>query len=115
MADSQTGQPQSNPPPAASDRNLMAALSYVWILSIVMLFVKKDDAYVKFHAKQGLVLFLISIVSSMLYVFPFIGWFLGWILWLAVVILMLVGFIQAIQGKEYKLPLVYAWSQMIKV
>ena len=56
-----------------SDTNLMAALSYLWLLSVVMLVVKKDDPFVLFHAKQGLVLFIASIV---LWFIPFLGWLL---------------------------------------
>jgi len=82
-----------------SDSNLMAALSYLWILSVVMLLVKKEDPYVQFHAKQGVVLFLASIV---LWIIPIIGWLLN----IAVTIAIIIGFIKAYQGEEYRLPLV---------
>jgi uncharacterized membrane protein len=76
----------------------MAALSYVWILSVVMLIIKKDDEFVKFHARQGLILFIASFVG----VIPFIGWFI----WLIVVVLDIVGFIKALSGERYKVPVV---------
>lgn len=82
-----------------SDSNLMAALSYLWILSVVMLLVKKDDAYVQFHAKQGVVLFVASII---LWVIPIIGWLLNIVVTIAVIL----GFIKAIQGEKYEMPLV---------
>ncbi|MDP2684595.1 MAG: hypothetical protein Q8P20_06125 [bacterium] len=84
--------------PAGSDSNLMAALSYVWIISIVMMIVKKDDKFVVFHAKQGLVLFIASFIG----VIPIIGWFI----WIIVVILEIVGFIKALSGERYKIPVV---------
>lgn len=83
-----------------SDSNLMAALSYLWLLSVVMLLLKKEDPFVKFHAKQGLVLAIASIVAG---VIPFLGWFL---LVPIVIIGEIIGFIMAIQGKEYKLPVI---------
>jgi len=89
---------EKKPTSASSDSNLMAALSYVWVLSIVMLIIKKDDEFVKFHAKQGLILFIASFIG----VVPFIGW----IIWLAVVVLDIVGFIKALSGERYKIPVV---------
>lgn len=91
-----------------SDSNLMAALSYLWILSVVMLLLKKEDKFVQFHAKQGLVLFLCSIV---LWLIPIIGWLLNILVTVAVV----VGFIMAIQGKEYKMPVVGDLAEKINV
>jgi fumarate reductase subunit D len=82
-----------------SDSNLMGAISYLWILSIVMLLVKKDDAYVQFHAKQGVVLFVASII---LWVIPIVGWLLNIVVTIAVIL----GFIKALQGEKYEMPLV---------
>lgn len=97
--------------PPTTDRNLMAALSYVWILSLVMLVVKRDDAFVQFHAKQGVVLLIISVVASILLWVPILG-FIAWALSIAG---MVVGFINAWQGKEYQLPYIYRWSQSIHI
>ncbi len=91
--------------PPTTDRNLMAALSYVWLLSLVMLIIKRDDAFIHFHAKQGVVLLIISIF-----------WFIPIIGQLAAILAfagMVIGFVNAWQGKEYQLPLVYGWSQKI--
>ena len=90
-----------------NDSHLMAAVSYIWLLAIVMLFVKRDDKFVQFHAKQAVVLLIISLVTFI----PVIGWLIGF----ATFILMVVGFINAWQGKEYKLPVIYGWSQKINL
>ncbi len=89
---------EQKPVSTNSDSNLMGALSYVWILSVVMLIIKKDDEFVKFHAKQGLVLFIASFIG----VVPVIGW----AIWLVVVVLDIVGFIKALSGEKYKVPIV---------
>lgn len=91
--------------PATTDRNLMAALSYVWIISLIMLVTKRGDAFVQFHAKQALVLFVISLFG----VIPIIGW----ILWPLTLLGMVIGFIHAWQGKEYQIPFVYGWSKKV--
>ena len=92
----------------ASDSNLMAALSYLWILSVVMLLVKKDDEFVQFHAKQGLVLFIAGIVFMII---PIIGWLANLVVFLAVI----VGFIKAIQGERYEMPLVGDLAKKINI
>ena len=35
---------------------VFAALAYLWLLSIIILFGKKENKFVLFHAKQGVVL-----------------------------------------------------------
>lgn len=88
-------------PTGAPDSKLMAALSYLWILSIIMLAIKKDDDFVKFHAKQGLVIFIFSLIG----IIPFL-WFISWLIWIITVILVIIGFIKAYNGERFKIPVV---------
>lgn len=87
---------------------LMAVLSYLSILVIIPLLVAKDDPFVKFHIKQGLVLAIIGLIISavsmgmMVWVFfPIIS-----IINLGLLVLSIMGIVHAIQGEEKKLPLV---------
>jgi uncharacterized membrane protein len=59
-------QPVPPPPPsgASSNRSLMTALSYLWILFLVPLLVEKNDKEVQWHAKHGMVLTIAEIVVS---------------------------------------------------
>lgn len=77
----------------------IAALSYVWILSLVTYFAKRDSAYVRFHARQGIVLFILSILVWMI---PYVGRLLE----IGVLILAVLGFLNAAQGQWGELPLV---------
>jgi len=81
------------------DSKLMAALSYLWILSVVMLVIKKDDEFVKFHAKQGLVIFIFSLIGMI----PFLFW-ISWLIWIITVIAVIIGFVKAYGGEKYKIP-----------
>jgi uncharacterized membrane protein len=103
---------QVSPKPGSSDSNLMAALSYVWVLSVVMLVVKKDDEFVKFHAKQGTVLFLASIVAWFFSIFLF---FLGPLICAVIAIGCIIGFIKALGGERYSLPVVGELANKIKL
>lgn len=95
-------------PGKAGDENLMAALSYLWFLSVVILLLKKDSDYIKFHAKQGLVLFLASIV---LWFVPVLGWMFQLVIAMGVV----VGFIKALTGERFSLPLVADLAKKINL
>jgi len=107
----ETTQPQQ---PAGVDKDvqdnkLIAALAYLWIISIIVLLVKKDSKFAQFHAKQGLVLFLGSIIAGFI---PFLGWF---ILNPIIGIVALIGLIQALMGKYWKIPLVSDLAEKIKL
>lgn len=97
-----------NTTPAGQDEKLLAALSYLWILSVVIFLVKRDSPFVQFHAKQGLVLWIASIVF----------WFipvLGWILNGVVIVFVIVGFVQALNGAEWKMPGISTLAEKIKL
>lgn len=82
----------------------IAALGYVWILSIVVFFTRKNSPFVRFHAKQGIVLFILSVAFWMV---PMVGRLLE----LVVLALCALGFINAAQGKRKDLPLIGAFAR----
>ena len=88
---------------------VMAVLAYIGILVLIPILAAKDSKFARFHANQGLVLFLISLVCSALVKIKIIGWILG-IIELAVFILAIVGIVYAIQGKAKELPVVGNWK-----
>lgn len=83
----------------------IAALSYVWVLSVFVLIYRRDSAFVRFHARQGTVLFLSTIAFWML---PPV---IGRPLMLLVLAGCAAGFVSAAQGLRRELPLVYAISR----
>lgn len=89
--------------PPTTDKFILAALSYVWFVSVIMLVIRRDDDFIKFHAKQGLVL----LIAHVVFVIPVLGWIVGFFVWLG----MIAGFAQAWQGKKYEIPVVYGLSQ----
>ena len=99
-----------------NNRTLFGILSYLGPLVIVSLVVSKKDPFVKFHVKQGLVLFIIEVIVWILAAFLF--WQL-WIVWrlinLATLILSIVGIVNVLQNKEHELPVVGGLSKSIKI
>ena len=81
-----------------------AALSYVGILFILPLLVNGGQSrYAKYHANQGFILFLANIVvgiaSAILGKIPVLGAVLSALLSLASLALMIIGIINAANGK----------------
>ncbi len=84
----------------------MALIAYIGPLVILSYFMYGQDAFAKFHIKQGLVLFVIDIAIWIIgSVFPPF-WFLYNIINLAIAILAIIGIINVINGRERELPLV---------
>jgi uncharacterized membrane protein len=84
---------------------VLAAISYVSVLCLVSILFK-DSEFIRFHAKQGLILFiataLINIIGSFT---PIIGpIFITPIGNLIVVVLAILGIGQSIMGKTWKMP-----------
>lgn len=83
---------------------LLAALCYIPVIGVIMLFVKTDSPFVTFHAKQGTALSIGFIIVSILNSF-WIFWVFTWILWVLLVVVGLIGFFKALAGQKYRLPI----------
>ncbi|HOL22205.1 MAG TPA: hypothetical protein PLQ41_05070 [bacterium] len=97
----------------------LAWLSYLGILLLIPLLVNKDNEYSKFHVKQGIILLICSvgwqIVSIILHIIPVIGTLIwaGGLLFLF--ILMVMGIINALNGKTEPLPVIGKYAEKIKL
>ncbi len=99
-----------------TDKSLfMGILAYLGVLVIIPLLTSKDNPFVKFHIKQGLVLVVceaILWVASKLAgpLVPLVG-----LLQLGVFILAIIGIINVVQKKQKELPLVGKYAKSIKL
>ena len=102
--------------PSDSDQSLfMGLLCYLGILVIIPLLASKKNPFVKFHIKQGLVLF---ICEAVLWVATKMFWPLMpliWILQLVVFVLAVIGIVNVVQKKNKELPLVGKFAKSIKI
>ncbi|HEX5429986.1 MAG TPA: DUF4870 domain-containing protein [Patescibacteria group bacterium] len=86
----------------------MALLSYIGILVIIPLVSdSRHDPFVKFHAKQGLALLIVWVLGSVFFWIPVIGW----LLWLCVFVLMILGIMNAVNGQEKELPIIGGFAK----
>lgn len=100
--------------PGKAEKDLTAVLSYIGILFLVPLLVRKDDAFVQFHAKQGLVLFIAEVATMVIIWIPILGWFVGFIAWIIWIVLSIIGIINVLGGKQTPLPIIGKFAQRFK-
>lgn len=86
---------------------LWALVGYLGILCLITLLGKKDSKFAQFHAKQGLVLALASLLAW----FPLFGWILG----VVVFVFMIMGILNVLSGKMEKLPIVGDLAEKINI
>ncbi len=91
----------------AEENKNMAALSYISMLCIVPLVLKKNSPFAQFHAKQGLVLFIAEVITWFLAPLFIATIILAWVpivLYLVYIIASLYGIYSAWNGQQEKLP-----------
>ena len=95
----------------AGDKNILAIFAYLWILILIpFLTDAKNDPFVKYHLKQGLALIIFEVVgwvvSWFLFVIPPLAALVGWLWWLASIILAIIGIVNVLSSHEKELPLI---------
>ncbi|MDP2812464.1 MAG: hypothetical protein Q8O32_02105 [bacterium] len=82
------------------ENKLLAALGYIWVLCFIPLLLKRKSKFSQFHAKQGLVLFIIEIIGTVVFPIPVIGW----ALFILVILLAILGAKSALDGEYWEMP-----------
>ncbi len=84
--------------------------------SVIVLLLKKKDAFAMYHAKQSLVLNITWVVVYVAGLFlPFIGWFIIWPLGnLSMIVLWILGVFNALTGRQKQLPVIGQFAEKIK-
>lgn len=84
---------------------VVSLLSYIWILFLVPLLAAKDSKFARFHANQGLVLFICSVVLGILTAIPIVK-YVAMLLQVVALVLAIIGIINALNGKAKELPII---------
>jgi len=93
------------------DPKVAAMLAYLLgIVGGIVFYVISKDSYVRFHAMQSILLWIVMAVIWVVFFvisipFSFL-FFLDWLVYLAIFALWVVMMIKAYQGEKYKLPVI---------
>ena len=94
----------------------MAVVAYILFFVPLLTGDAKKDAFVKYHTKQGLVLFLLAVLINVIdWIIPFYFWYtISWLLSLGTLVLLIIGITNAVGGKEQPLPLIGKFADIFK-
>ena len=90
------------------DSKLFAFLGiFLTVIGFLIVFVvRRNDKYAMHYGKQGLVLFIASIVVIIFAAIPVIGWALGWVVWVLWFVLWIIGLVYSLSGKIKEVPVI---------
>src|SRR4030043_2128668 len=91
----------------------MVILAYV-LFFIPLLTDAKNDPFVKYHVKQGLILFIGYVIEMFVGTIPFFGWIITPLLGVILFILFIIGIMNAINGKKKPLPVIGRFAENFK-
>ena len=87
------------------ENKTIAGLAY--LIFFLPLIATPDSKFAKFHANQGLILFILAVAGNIILgMIPFIGWLLIPIFTLFVLVLGIIGLMNGLNGKSKELPLI---------
>uniref|UniRef100_A0A7C6EE67 DUF4870 domain-containing protein n=1 Tax=candidate division WOR-3 bacterium TaxID=2052148 RepID=A0A7C6EE67_UNCW3 len=121
-----------------SNVRMLSAIGYIPFLFFIPLFANREDEYAQFHAKQSLVLFCVLILAWIAiwlvdlifggilgrifilgFLFKGMAWLihniLGTILSLGYLVLVILGIINASSGNFWRIPIIGAYAERLKI
>lgn len=108
---------EENTPIVGGNKNTaMAVIAYILFFVPLITGDAKKDAFVKYHTKQGLALFLLVVLLNMInWIIPFYFWWtINWLLSLGALVLLIIGISNAVGGKQQPLPLIGGFADIFK-
>ncbi len=79
---------------------VMAIVSWIFIVGVVMLFVEKEDTFVRYAAAQSAIVGVLTLIVLV----PVIGWIIAPIVGILETVIMVVGMIKAYKGERFDIP-----------
>mgnify|MGYP000933226459 CR=1 FL=1 len=93
----------------------MAIVAYI-IFFIPLLTEAKKDPFVKYHVTQGIVLFIAGVLVGIInYILPWQLTIIGQLLEVCLVVLMVIGIVNASKGEKKPLPIIGQFGNQIKI
>lgn len=84
----------------------MAILAYLGLLFLVPLLAAKDSPFARYHTNQGILLFIVQFVGVVATQIPEVGWIAGALVNIFTTVLLIIGILNAYNGKAKELPLI---------
>jgi uncharacterized membrane protein len=105
--------PVANQPKVTQEEKIFGAVSYVPMIQLITLMFKPDSAYVRLHARQGLLMFGLFFLCIFLYIIPYLGPVFAGLIQFGLMVLGLFSIYQALIGNWWKIPVLGDIAEMI--
>ena len=92
------------------NNKIIAALSYIFILCLIPLLLKKDSEFTQFHARQGLTIVVAWVLSWVISIIPIFIIF-SFLINIILLVVSILGVIKTLNGESWKIPFIYEWSK----
>jgi uncharacterized membrane protein len=101
--------------PPKGQTNVMALICYIGLLCLIPLLNKTKDEFVKFHLKQGLVLFGGEVVTWVVVAVIPILWVFGNLVGIFWLVLSIIGIMNVVKNRKKEIPVLGKFAERIKV
>lgn len=100
----------------AEDNKVIAAISYLGVLAFIPLLLKKESPFAQHHARQGLALFIVWIMWGIVGLFFSLAKLSALVSlgYLALIVVMVIGFSKAWKGELWQLPVIGEYAKKLK-
>ncbi len=99
---------------SSSTSQALSLIAYVNIFCLVSLFVRPDDAFVRHHVRQGVLLMIIEFCATAMMIDPLFVW-PGMVLFIFALLMSLIGIVTVLQNKTTPLPVIGWLVQVLHV
>lgn len=105
---------QNNTTTTIEEGKTMALIAYITIFGLLIAYITNNDKknpFTAYHIRQSLGLGLTGIALMIVNWLPYIGWLIGMIGGIALLVLWVLGLVNAINGKEEPIPVVGSYFE----
>lgn len=92
----------------------IAIISYLTLIGLIIAYVmntNQRDSFANFHIRQSLGLLLASVALGIVGMVPILGWIASFVGSIILVVLWVIGLLNAINGKEKPVPMIGKYFQ----
>ena len=91
-----------------ADHKLLAVAAYLFtpLGALLIGIYCKDSAFIKFHIKNKISIFLATVLTMLLFIIPFLGWAVGGVLLVILEVVEIIEIVWTWQGKAKEVPII---------
>ncbi len=98
-------------------QKMLSAFGYIFFLCVLPLALEPNSKFCKFHGKQSMVMLIVFQILFLINIFSmlWVGRVLYWIFYVTNILLIIIGFMQAVNGKKWKIPFIGDMAEKIEI